>query len=233
MAFMKEEKIIASSKKEQFVTDIESMILSGALPIGSKIPSERELAESMGLSKTVVNSGILEMENKGFLTVIPRQGTYVQDYKRYGKIDALLSIMSNHYCETSKQELKSFFEMRLVIEKLALELAIPKLSDNDLNDLTNLYETIENAESDENACLANFYFHHEICYLSGNVICPLLLSSFKVPILHVWENYVSINGRTQMIKNANDLMCEIKNKDVKGAVTVLENIINYALNDFK
>ena len=222
-------KIGSLSKKEQFVREIESMIITGSLPIGTKIPSERELAETMGLSKTVVNSGILEMANKGFLVVKPRQGTYVQDYKRFGKMDALLSVMTNNYSNTSDQEMKSFFEMRLVIEKLALELAIPKLDDQDINHLTKLYEDIKDAKDDKEACLANFNLHHEICYMSANIICPLLLTSFKVPILRVWESYCEKHGRTRMIDNATRLIRDIQHKDVKGAVKTLEDIINCAL----
>lgn len=77
-------KLSAPSLKELFVAELEGMILSGKLEIGAKLPPERELAESMQVSRAVVNSGLDEMEKKGFLVVKPRIGTFVADYRKYG-----------------------------------------------------------------------------------------------------------------------------------------------------
>ena len=57
-------KLSAPSLKELFVAELEGMILSGKLEIGAKLPPERELAESMQVSRAVVNSGLDEMEKK-------------------------------------------------------------------------------------------------------------------------------------------------------------------------
>ena len=73
------QKLSAPSLKELFVSELENKILSGELAIGSRLPSERELAASMQVSRAVVNSGISEMEKKGFLVVKPRIGTFVED----------------------------------------------------------------------------------------------------------------------------------------------------------
>ena len=54
-------KITAPSLKDLFVQQLEEKILSGELPVGSKIPPERELAEKMRVSRAVVNGGINEL----------------------------------------------------------------------------------------------------------------------------------------------------------------------------
>ena len=64
---MQFKKLSAPSLKELFVEEIESKILSGELAIGEKLPSERELAASMQVSRAVINAGIIELEQKGFL----------------------------------------------------------------------------------------------------------------------------------------------------------------------
>ena len=48
-------KITAPSLKDLFVQQIEEKILSGELPVGSKMPPEREMAEQMKVSRAVVN----------------------------------------------------------------------------------------------------------------------------------------------------------------------------------
>ena len=83
---MQFKKLSTPSLKELFVSELESKILSGELKVGEKLPSERELAEAMQVSRAVVNSGIAEMEQKGFLIVRPRVGTFVEDYRKNGTL---------------------------------------------------------------------------------------------------------------------------------------------------
>lgn len=80
------EQLYAPSLKELFVQKLQSMILSGELSMGERLPSERELCQQMGVSRAVVNSGITELARQGFLEVRPRQGAFVADYRRDGNI---------------------------------------------------------------------------------------------------------------------------------------------------
>ena len=84
---MEFKKLTAPSLKELFITEIQNMILSGKLEIGEQLPPERELAESMHVSRAVVNSGIATLEKKGFLDVRPRIGNFVADYRRNGTLE--------------------------------------------------------------------------------------------------------------------------------------------------
>ena len=62
---MEFEKLVSPSLKDLFITHIEAMILSGELPVGQQLPPERQLAQSMGVSRAVVNSGVAELERHG------------------------------------------------------------------------------------------------------------------------------------------------------------------------
>ena len=86
-------KIDAPSIKELFLTQIEEMILSGELKPDDRLPSERELADTMGISKTIVHEGIRELTRMGFLEVKSRKGVYVADYARTGNLDTLFAII--------------------------------------------------------------------------------------------------------------------------------------------
>ena len=63
---MEFEKLVSPSLKDLFITHVEAMILSGELPVGQQLPPERQLAQSMGVSRAVVNSGVAELERRGF-----------------------------------------------------------------------------------------------------------------------------------------------------------------------
>ena len=64
---MEFKKLNAPSLKELFVNELQNMILSGKLEIGSKLPPERELAESMKVSRAVTTPVSRNWKRKVFL----------------------------------------------------------------------------------------------------------------------------------------------------------------------
>ena len=117
-------KLSAPSLKDLFVQQLQGMILSGALPVGTQLPPERVLAEQMQVSRTVVNSGLAELSAQGFLEVRPRQGTCVADYRRRGNLSTLIAIMQYKGGVLGKDEIRSILEVRRALEHLAAERAI-------------------------------------------------------------------------------------------------------------
>lgn len=227
---MEFENIKNLSLKDLFIKEIESKIISGELAQGSKLPPERELAKKMGISKTVVNSGITDMAKKGFLEIKPRQGTYVGNYKKFGNIDVILSIMDYNYGLLSEQDIKSFLEMRFLLEKLAFSTLIPNINDEQLKTLDEMFTKLSQAQTDSEAIDTNYEIHHEICYMSGNTISPLIFSSFKVPILNMWRSYCETIGREKMIDNATKLHSFIKAGDAPGSINFFEKTLIEAFN---
>ena len=57
---------------ELFVQQIENMILSGELAIGEQLPPARELSVKMGVSRTVISAGLVELEKLGFVEIRTR-----------------------------------------------------------------------------------------------------------------------------------------------------------------
>ena len=55
------EKLNSPSLKQLFVRQLQGMILSGELPMGTQLPPERELARQMQVSRAVVNGGLAEL----------------------------------------------------------------------------------------------------------------------------------------------------------------------------
>lgn len=86
-------EIVAPTIKELFIQKIEGMILSGELKPGDSLPTERELADEMRISKTVVHEGIRELSRLGFLDVVSRKGVTVADYAQNGNLNTLMAIL--------------------------------------------------------------------------------------------------------------------------------------------
>ena len=175
---MEFEKLISPSLKELFISNIEAKILSGELPVGQQLPPERQLAQSMGVSRAVVNSGIVELENRGFLDVRPRVGTFVADYRRAGTMETLKSIMTYNRGRLRNEEIRSILEVRDALDKLAVADIIPHVTELDNTLLLEKVEAIRQARDNRQAAEAAFAFQHELAMLSGNTLLPLIFRSF-------------------------------------------------------
>jgi DNA-binding FadR family transcriptional regulator len=169
------------SLKDVFVARFEDLILSGKVAIGEKLPSERELALRLGVSRPVVHEGLMDLVSKGLVSMKPRVGTVVNDYRREGSLAILTSLVNYHNGELDPKLFESLAEMRMLVEVETARLAALRRSDEHLEALKELLREeaeIGAAESRKIAEL-DFRFHHRIAMATGNFIYPLLLNSFR------------------------------------------------------
>ena len=219
---MEFEKLISPSLKELFISNIEAKILSGDLPVGQKLPPERQLAQSMGVSRAVVNSGIVELENRGFLDVRPRVGTFVADYRRAGTMETLKSIMTYNRGRLRNEEIRSILEVRDALDKLAVADIIPHVTELDNMLLLEKVEAIRQARDNRQAAEAAFAFQHELAMLSGNTLLPLIFRSFYSSVLVLWERFCALHGIDTLYQTSCRLCGHIQDKDIPGAVAWID-----------
>ena len=117
--------------KDKFVDTITNGVISGKYPIGSKLPPERELAAQMGISRTVVRSGMAELAANGVIRQQGRQGSVVVDYKTDGRMPIIDAILTSGG-ELSKQILDGYIGARILIESETARLAALHRSNDDL-----------------------------------------------------------------------------------------------------
>lgn len=219
-------KLSAPSLKDLFITELETAILSGKLAIGEKLPPERELAKSMQVSRAVVNTGIAELARKGFLEIKPRIGTFVADYRRNGTMETLISIMNYNGGKLKDEEIRSILELRIALDTLAVELLIPKITDSDVQILKGYVKQMGETDTPEEAAELAFCFQHEMACLSGNTLLPLIFSSFKLPIMTLWERFYRLYGLDSLHSNTATLCDCIEQKDTNRAVEWINTSID-------
>ncbi len=219
---MEFKKLTAPSLKELFITEIQNMILSGKLEIGEQLPPERELAESMHVSRAVVNSGIATLEKKGFLDVRPRIGNFVADYRKNGTLETLVAIMHYNGGILRDNEVKSILEVRVIILSLAAKLAIEQASDEEIATLAPYLEQLKNCTDPQETAELMFAFSHDLSFISGNTLLPLLCASFKDLVISLWYRYAKKYGCERLYESAHHIYDYIIAKDAKGACDFIE-----------
>lgn len=222
---MKFRKLVAPSLKEMFIDQMESMILSGELAIGEKLPPERVLAESMGISRSVANSGIVELERMGFLTIKPRVGTFVADYRRRGNLEIMKAILKHKNGQLSTQEIQSIFKVHSALDRLTISSLISRITDEDLDILHQKLNRIKEQTNAHDTLVAGFEFHHELAILSGNVLLPFIYRSYYLSVMDVWIRFYELNGPQFIYENSLHTWNALKDRDLEGALRWIDKFI--------
>ena len=230
---MEFKKITSPSLKELFVEQLEHMILSGTLAVGEKLPSERQLAETMQVSRGVINSGLSELEKKGFLEVHPRSGTYVADYRNTGTLETLSSIMNYNGGRLRHDEIRSILEVRIALDTLAVDLCVDRITDDNIQQMQQHVENIRTAESISDAVEGAYAFQNDLAMFSGNTLIPLIFHSFKIPVFALWERFCVLYGIQSLYKNNHELYLRIKKRDKDGAIEWINTSINDSIKGNK
>lgn len=229
---MEFEKLYSPSLKELFIKQLQSMILSEELPKGTRLPSERELADRMHVSRAVINGGLTELERQGFIEIRPRQGTFVADYRRNGNIDTLLAIMHYNGGVLGKSEIRSILEVRQGLEHMTVSRAIRYASDDDLEKLGTYIVQLSKMPppSPTQAAELAFAFQHEMTIIGGNNILPLIYSSFKLPCISLWIRFCSRYGVDALCNNMKRLYEMLCERDLPSATEWVDIYLGEAIS---
>jgi GntR family transcriptional repressor for pyruvate dehydrogenase complex len=70
-------------------------ILSGALPPGAAVPSERRLSEQLGASRHAVREALKRLQESGMIRISHGGATRVRDWRHDGGLDLLLTLAAS------------------------------------------------------------------------------------------------------------------------------------------
>jgi GntR family transcriptional repressor for pyruvate dehydrogenase complex len=155
--------------------DIEGMIDSGRLPPGGRLPSERRLAELLGVSRGSVREAITALQVKGLVRRRPGSGTHVQPRHHSAFTDSILSGV-----ELTDRETTELLDLREAIEPAIAARAAERATETDLAELRSLEGRFEAAgprELDERIEL-DARLHHAIARATQNSLLVGLVERF-------------------------------------------------------
>ncbi len=140
--------VLKPIKREPISVTILNMItdeiLSGNLKPGDKLPTENELAESLGVGRNSVREAIKMLSSFGVIEVKMGAGTYIAESMNGSILQPLM--LSLAFEQGTSKEL---VELRLMIEIGAAELAIDEASDEEIARLEAANERLKKAADNE------------------------------------------------------------------------------------
>lgn len=168
-------KVASEKLSSAVVRQIEQLILRGILRPGERLPSERDLAEKLGVSRPSLRDAIAELAESGLLVSRAGAGVFVADVLGSAFSPALIRLFSTH-----DEAVFDYLAFRRDMEGLAAERAAVHGSETDLKVIATIFGKMELAHrkrdpSDEAQLDAEF--HMAIIEASHNVIMLHMLRS--------------------------------------------------------
>ena len=192
---------------DRVISEIEVQILEGSLKPGDQLPSERELAMEMGVSRPTIREAINTLCTKGLLQTRHGGGTVVTD----------------------------ILDFRDMLESQAACLAAERATEADLENLEKAYIKVSKAYADGELLemvTADVEFHQTIAEASHNVLIGHLSATLlKLINSHVTKNLKYLNNRPKdkMRLEAQHLGIwnAIKNRQPQKALEISREHIEY------
>lgn len=227
------EPLKAESLKEVCIRRFEGMILSGAVGVGEKLPPERDLAARLGVSRPVVHEALVDLAVKGLVSLTPRKGAVINDFRRQGSLTLLTSLLEYQNGRLESRLLDGLLNMRMLVEtenaRLAAENRTPAQME-ELNALVTL-ESAADPEDTDAVTRLDFEFHLLLAIATDNLLYPLLLNSFK-PV------YTNLSGQffedTALVKTVfgfhKEIVTAIAEKDARQAAERMGRLLSHGEN---
>ena len=212
---------------EAALEQIRELIVSRHMEPGSKLPSERELVQRLGISRSSVREALRMLEIMGYVEVKPGKGVYVRG------LASDLSVPLPAWLAHRKESLENHFEARLVLEPAAAGLAAFRATEHDITNLTKALHTFE-------ACLENndllglitadTEFHGIIASATGNRTIQFLMHTVIRFLFEGWKATLRIEGRPRKTVTEHGAILEaIVSGDQAAAKKAMEQHLKNAL----
>lgn len=202
-------KLTLSQKIER---KIEAAIREKKLPVGSRLPTERELCEAFGVSRTALREALRRLSARGLVEITKGSGMTVTGFQ----VDDAVKIMDLYYDMQFDQNLiPQIIEVRRLFEPQIAGQAALKRTQNDLSDIQENIEQFRNCDPDNIQLEADLdnKFHLLIARATHNPIVQITMEPIY-SLLPRMRNfiYANIDGEKDVTLESHLLIFDAINK---------------------
>jgi len=157
---------------------LQSLITRRTFQPGDRLPSERELGNRLGVSRTVIREALRALSTKGLVEVRDGAGAYVRAPST-DLVSELLGICVSHM-ETGDVTSGNILEMRRILEIEMSGLAAERRGADDLAELERLLALMARPGSSRGDwAKIDYEFHDRVAIASKNPLFPIVLRSIS------------------------------------------------------
>jgi len=180
---------------EQVVIQVREMIQQGKLKPGDRLPSERELAKRLRISRASLRAGLRFLAAIGVLTSRHGSGTYIAAGPPALDSEPLNMLAALHGFTTEKM-----FEARRLVEVAVAGLAAENATDDHLRIMADeVAETYAALDNPQEYLVHDFGFHRAVAAASGN---PILATFMEMVADILYQRRCKTIGRSRDLRES-------------------------------
>ena len=198
---------------EYVLSVLRRAILNGELETGSRLV-QAELAAILDVSTTPVREALRDLATEGLVQFHPHRGAIV--------------------AELSTEDVHDIYEIRSVLEPLAMRQAVPKLSDALIARLRKLHESMLAEPHAADWVDHNRVFHMAIYEAHASPRLAAIIRNLQdASVMYIGS---SLQHKPDLREEANEdhsqILEALENRDVEAAVTALEDHLRTSIDAY-
>ena len=160
------------TSRDELIASLTDQILDGHYAPGTKIPSERLIALSSGLSRPIVREVLRGLQERGLIEIQPGRGAYVR-----GPNSMNLAQSMGSFARTDGATPRHLIEARAMLESQTARLAAQRATAADLDDLRNLSQRFDDSRDVIDRARCDLAFHAMIAKASQNIVLETMFGA--------------------------------------------------------
>ena len=213
---------------EQVIEQIKTMIISGNLQKGDKLPSERELGDQLKVSRTSIREALRALEIVGLIKCKQGEGNFIRDNFDNSLFEPLSLVFM---LERSNKE--DIIEVRRIIEVEAAALAAKRITKDQLKRLEYIIYEFKNSEDEKILVNLDKNFHYEIAQASNNFILLNIINSCSTLIDSLIKNarykiMKNVENKKELVDQHEKIYLALKEKDSELASKLMKEHLEFS-----
>jgi GntR family transcriptional regulator, transcriptional repressor for pyruvate dehydrogenase complex len=217
---------------EEVAKQIERLILKKLKP-GDKLPSERELAEMLQVSRSSIRDAIRGLELMGL--VEPRQGagTIVRELSAEALVNPFANALKHR-----RELVSELLDFRKMLEPPLAARAATHASPEEISEMEDILRRQEERQSRGDSAIAeDAEFHYSVALASGNSVVLKVIDTIMDLLRDTRERSLQVEGRSQKsLAGHRRILAAIKRHDAEAAKAAMrrhiEDVEEIVLNKF-
>jgi len=208
---------------EQIAEMIQEKILKQRLQQGTRLPTERELAEEFQVSRTVIREAIRELEVAGLVRIKkgPKGGIFIDNAYHKPLSASLRKLITSGWINVDH-----ILEVRMLIEPYIASQASLKAKKSDIEAMRSLLQN-SSAHLDDVALLKknNIEFHLLIAKASGNPVFSILMRSVMDILEEIARDFLVLSIERDFLQAHKEIFDLIVQRDPEKVRKAIEEDI--------
>jgi len=213
--------ITHSRLHEEIVTIIQKQIMNGTIIPGTKLPPEREMAETFNVNRTTLCEALRKLENLELLEIRHGDGVYAKNFLESGNLDLIKAAVS---MDEDNVTLFNVLEARRFVVPGMAYLAAQRRTTADLDELEQVifHQDLTMLERD-------IKVHQMIARTTHNMLCTIFLNFFNQLFREYGYLYFDDERNIEHSRTFHREIFEaISNQQAEVARCVMQDVLLYA-----